>query len=81
MTPDNLKQKLDEIERLYASATDKPSAIAKNQFGTLALETSHSVTEIFRHLGRVEANSNRGEVYDIVNKMEDIVSEWRALAG
>jgi hypothetical protein len=81
LTTEAFKQKIAEIERLYASATDKPSAIAKNQFGTLALETSHLVPEIFRHIGRIEAVAERGDVYDIVNKMNDIVSEWRAFAS
>jgi predicted ATPase len=81
LSAEGLKQKLVDISRLYAGATDKPSAIAKNQFGTLAQETSHTVAEIFRCVGRTEAATGKGEVFDIVSRISDIVSEWRAVTG
>jgi len=81
LSPDGLQQKLTDISRLYAGATDRPSAIAKNQFGTLAQETSHTAVEIFRCIGRTEAASGKGEVAEIINKINDIVNEWRAVAG
>jgi hypothetical protein len=32
-------------------------------------------------VGRTEAATGKGEVFDIVNRINDIVSDWRAVAG
>jgi predicted ATPase len=72
-----LSAKLRTLEDLYAAAADKPAAIAKNKLYSLVEENSRSTPELFRHMARTEAEQKSGEVFELVNQLEDAVRNWR----
>ncbi|MDQ1350924.1 MAG: hypothetical protein QG657_1226 [Acidobacteriota bacterium] len=78
LTPENLQKQLNHYDNLYSSATDTPSAIAKNKFVSLARQNAREVIEIMRHIGKTEAGMRGGEVYEFVNRLQDIILDWRS---
>jgi hypothetical protein len=78
LTPEALGDKLRQIDMVFEAAADKPSAIAKNKFDTLANEFSRTIAEIFREIGRIEANRNSGDIAELVTNLQDAISRWRS---
>lgn len=78
MTPHNLASKLAELDNLYAGAADKPPAIAKNKLASLAEQSARSTSDLMRLVARTEAENKTGEVFDLMNSLEDMVGNWRA---
>ncbi len=78
LTADALRQKLVDFNNLYASAADKPTAIAKNKLSSLALDCSRSVPEMFRLAGRIEASQGKGDIYDVMNRLQEYINAWRS---
>lgn len=75
--PKAFTAKLAALDNLYSNAADKPTAIAKNKLFTLVEENSRSLPALFRHLGKTEAESRSGPVFELVNELENIVRDWR----
>lgn len=69
--------KLVALDNLYSNAADKPTAIAKNKLFTLVEENSRTLPALFRYLGKTEAESRSGPVFELVNELENIVRDWR----
>ncbi|MBI5480960.1 MAG: AAA family ATPase [Deltaproteobacteria bacterium] len=76
-----LRTKLKTLDDLYSNAADKPTAIAKNKLHSLAEETSRATAEFFRYLAKHEAEHQAGEVFELVNRLEDLVRDWRTSRG
>lgn len=80
MTEDRLSDMLEAQESLYSSAVDKPAAIAKGKLSSLAAETVRTAPELMRLIGREEAVREAGEVFEVANRLVDVIGEWRASA-
>ncbi|MHB8519719.1 MAG: AAA family ATPase [Limisphaerales bacterium] len=80
LTPATMSAKLAGFDSLYAAAADKPAAIAKNKMASFASDVARTSPEIMRLAGRTEAESKAGEVFDLVNRISDVISEWRSSA-
>jgi len=75
-----LLRQLANQERLYESATDKPSEIAKNRLRALVENASRSVPELLREIAKMETQKQRGEVKEIADRLQDFIRDWRAEA-
>ena len=73
-----LKEKMTRQEDYYASAADKPTNIAKNRLTSLVEEFARTVPELFRLIGRREAERNSGDVFTFMNEIEDSIRDWRS---
>jgi predicted ATPase len=78
LSAETLTAKLRETENLYAAASDKPAAIAKNKLFALADATARSATDLMRQIGRAEASRESGEVFEFVGLLQDAINEWRS---
>lgn len=79
LAPEQLREKLGEIDRLYAGAADKPSSIVKNKLGTLADSLARTASSIIRAIAQAEAAARVGEAADVVNRLQDAINDWRAM--
>jgi predicted ATPase len=76
-----LRTRLKTLDDLYSNAADKPTAIAKNKLHSLVEETSRSTSEFFRYVAHKEADSQAGEVFELVTRLQDLVGDWRSARG
>jgi predicted ATPase len=73
----DLPKKLQELENLYATASDKPAEIAKARFASLAADLSRSAADLARQIGREEARSRSGRMQEFVIGLKDAIQAWR----
>lgn len=76
-----LQNKLEELDHLFASATDKPSNIAKAKLESLAGFISRQAVDLVRQIGREETAGKRGDIQEIVIGIKDAVASWRSGMG
>ena len=77
LVPEVLASRLMALDSLYGNAADRPTAIAKNKLFTLVEENSRTLPDLFRHLGKAEAESKAGLVDPVVSELENMVRDWR----
>lgn len=78
MAAQALRAKLDEQENLFSGAVDKPAAIAEGKLNGVAEATAHTVAEVMRLVAGSESKLGTGEVFDLVNSIEDMIGNWRS---
>lgn len=81
LTAEVLSRKLADFDDLFAGAADKPSAIAKGKLAALAEATARTTPDLMRLAGKTEAQNKTGEVFEVMNKLEDIIRQWRSSRG
>lgn len=74
----DLFRRMQSTENLYASATDKPTSIAKARFSSLADYLSRSAVELARLIGRKEAESRSGTIQEFAAGLKDAILSWRS---
>ncbi len=52
--------------------------IAKHKLYDLVDKASKSTNELFREMGKREAESRAGDVHELATALEDAVRQWRA---
>ncbi|HBT76499.1 MAG TPA: hypothetical protein DEB39_06145 [Planctomycetaceae bacterium] len=78
LAQDAFQEKLMRIDRLFAAATDKSTAVVKNKLYALVEESSKTAPELFRYVGRMEAGTNQGDVHNLTAELADLVRNWRS---
>ena len=79
LTEDALRKEIVQLNAVFDSAASKPIEIVKNKVRTLAESMSKTTAELFRHLGKTEAASKNGGIYELVNEMKDMIGNWRTI--
>jgi hypothetical protein len=78
LTPQSLSEKLQELERLFAGAADKPAAIAKGRLTSLAEATARTGPALVRLVSKTEAETRKGDGFDRMNQLEEVIRQWRS---
>ncbi|MBU6401059.1 MAG: hypothetical protein KGS61_12120, partial [Verrucomicrobia bacterium] len=63
---------------LYAGAADKPAAIAKGKLTSLAEVSARTAPALMRQVAKADAEAKRGEVFELMNRLEDVIRQWRS---
>ncbi len=74
-----LKKQMTQLDAVFDNAADKPANIAKHKLYDLVDKASKSTSELFREMGKREAESFSGDVHELATALEDAVRQWRAL--
>jgi hypothetical protein len=69
---------MDQIDIIYSNAVDKPTAIVKHKLHQLLGESLRKPSDFFREVGKSEATTETGEMFDFVTKLNDAVRDWRS---
>jgi predicted ATPase len=78
LTVQSLGEKLRDLEGLFAGAADKPAAIAKGKLTSLADVTARTTPALMRLVAQCEAEAKKGEVFELMNRLEDVIRQWRS---
>lgn len=78
LTVQSLGEKLRELEGLFAGAANKPAAIAKGKLTSLADVSARTVPALVRLVAKGEAEAKKGEVFELMNQLEDVIRQWRS---
>jgi predicted ATPase len=74
-----LRESVERIGGIYASAVDKPRNIAKNRLVSLSDELQIDMLTLARTVGRREGKPG-GELRPFANALQDKLSDWRSRA-
>lgn len=73
----DLNQRLQGLDSIYDSASDRPSEIAKTKLYELADSLGQPTHEICRLIARLETNSARSELQPLVEGIRNALMAWR----
>ena len=74
---DELAERLQRLDAIYDSASDRPSEIAKTKLHELADSLNQSTPHICRLVARLEARSAQSEIQPLVEEIDDALGAWR----
>ena len=74
---DELMGRLQMLDAVYDSASDRPSEIAKTKLYELAETLKQSAPHICRLIAKVEARSPGSEIQPLVEEVHDALLAWR----
>lgn len=75
---DMLSQRMDRLDSVYDSASDRPGNIAKSKLSELAEILDRSPEGVCRFVARHQAGDAKAPIRPLVDEMNDIISRWRA---
>ena len=78
ITPDELSQRINNIDAIYDSASDSQSNIHKNKLYELADVIGRSTAYICRIVARLEAASPASEIQPLLEGIDSVLENWRA---
>ena len=70
-------QTLAEKEQLYSAATGKPRNTAKHRLESFCEDIRRDVTVVARTIGRRETEREKGEMFEMAEKIREAVLQWR----
>ena len=75
---DELSERTGRLDAVYAIASDRPSEIAKAKLRSLSEPLGCDPADICRIVARLEVERTDSEIRPLVEKLEDMLLEWRA---
>lgn len=78
VTPAELAENLDRIEKVYAQASDAPGEIAKSELRTLADTLRRRVPEVCRLAARIASRRPDSDIQPLVERVDEELAKWRA---
>jgi len=76
--PAELSQTVQQIDAVFGSASDTPSAIAKEKLYDLAQRLRRDTSDICRLVGRLEAERDDSDIQPLVEELETALHTWRS---
>lgn len=73
----DLSNLMNRLDAIYASASDRPSEIAKNKFRSLSDSLHREPSEICRIVARSEADRQKSDIQPLVGELRGILRQWR----
>ena len=73
----NFKNTIFNIEQVFKNATDKPTEKNKNKLYSLSEYLKRDNSEMFRMVGRFEAEKGVGDVAIFTQQLENFIIDWR----
>lgn len=74
---DDLKNILDQNDRVFDNAADKPTEIAKNKFFSFCDQISRTVHDVIRIIARKECENPESETKIFLDELENQVRTWQ----
>ncbi len=68
---------MNQLDAIYAAATDKPAEIAKAKFRSLSQHLSRDVPDVCRLVARLEAARKASDIQPLVERLVEILLRWR----
>ena len=75
----DLSERSRRLDSVYDSASDRPAEIAKTKLRELAETLNRSAADICRIVARLEARRAESDIQPLVEGLETIVLQWRAV--
>lgn len=80
-TGENLATTLDQIGKIYDSASDTASNKAKQKIDTLAEKLGREQSDICRIVARAESTNARSDMQVLLGELKTILTDWRAMSS
>ena len=78
ITPTDLTERMNRLDSIYDSASDRPSEIAKEKLRGLSDELRLDAPDICRAVARLEAERKESDIQPLLNDLVDALGRWRA---
>lgn len=78
LTPEALRQRMQDCEALYAGAADKPTEKRKNALHSVVEQSNRTVAELARMVAMTETTKGRGDIVEVKNQLHDAIQSWRS---
>ena len=75
---EELAGRISNLDRVYDSASDSQANIAKSKLQTLGDAISMEVPELCRRVAYEESVRSDSDIQPLMDKLEDILLQWRA---
>ena len=76
--PGDLSERMNRLDSIYDSASDRPTRIAKTKLRGLAEPLGRSAPELCRVVARLEAGRKESDIQPLVEGLESALLQWRA---
>ena len=74
----DLSERMSRLDAIYASASDRPSEIAKAKLRGLSEPLGWEVPDICRIVARLEVEHTESDIQPLVEQLENALNKWRA---
>ena len=78
ITPTNLTERMNRLDAVYNSASDRPSEIVKAKLRGLSDELGWDTPDICRAVARLEAARRESDIQPLLDRLVDAIGRWRA---
>ena len=78
VTPTDLTERMNRLDAVYDSASDRPSEIVKAKLRELSDELGWDTPDICRAVARLEAARRESDIQPLLNDLVDALGRWRA---
>lgn len=75
---DRLRERMEQLNALYGSASDRPGEIAKSKLRDLADALDRSPADVCRIVARNQSGDARAPIRPLVDELNDLITRWRA---
>lgn len=72
-----LAEIMGRLDAIYAAAMDKPAAIAKSKFRSLADSLRREASDVCRVIARLEAARRASDIQPLVEQLSNHLAQWR----
>ena len=78
VTPTDLTERMNRLDAVYDSASDRPSEIVKAKLRGLSDELGWDTPDICRAVARLEAARRESDIQPLLDRLVDAIGRWRA---